>query len=36
VGSPSGVQLVGGDPQLPYQVTHIERAPVNTAAVEGS
>ncbi len=27
VGSPSGVQLMGGDPPLPYQVTAIERAP---------
>ena len=34
VGDPSGVQLMGGDPQLPYQVTRIERAP--TEAVQGS
>lgn len=34
VGDPSGVQLMGGDPPFPYQVTAIERAPVETA--EGS
>jgi len=27
VGDPSGVQLMGGEPALPYQVTNIERAP---------
>ena len=34
VGDPSGVQLMGGDPPFPFQVTHIERAP--TEAVQGS
>lgn len=27
VGEPSNVQLMGGDPPLPYQVTNIERMP---------
>ncbi|MGD9967712.1 MAG: DUF6491 family protein [Hyphomonadaceae bacterium] len=31
VGAPSGVQLVGGDPALPYQVRSIERAPTDMA-----
>lgn len=35
VGHPSGVQLMGGDPPFPYQVTAIERAP-QTDTVEGS
>lgn len=30
VGNPSGVTLMGGDPPFPYQVTAIERAPVET------
>lgn len=34
VGDPSGVQLMGGDPPFPYQVTHIERAPAE--ATQGS
>lgn len=32
VGDPSGVQLMGGDPPMPFQVTNIERAPVDVAA----
>jgi hypothetical protein len=35
VGDGAGVQLMGGDPPFPYQVTRIERAPT-TNAVEGS
>lgn len=35
VGDPSGVQLMGGDPPFPFQVTHIERAP-SEPAVQGS
>lgn len=35
VGNGAGVQLVGGDPPFPYQVTQIERVPP-TNAVEGS
>jgi hypothetical protein len=31
VGDPSGVQLMGGDPPFPFQVTHIERAPTEHA-----
>lgn len=31
VGDPSGVQLMGGDPPFPFQVTHIERAPTEVA-----
>jgi len=31
VGDPSGVQLMGGDPPMPFQVTNIERVPVNVA-----
>lgn len=31
VGDPSGVQLMGGDPPMPFQVTNIERAPVDVA-----
>lgn len=31
VGDPSGVQLMGGDPPTPFQVTNIERAPVDVA-----
>jgi len=31
VGDPSGVQLMGGDPPTPFMVTHIERAPIETA-----
>lgn len=31
VGDPSGVQLMGGDPPMPFQVTNIERAPIETA-----
>ena len=31
VGDPSGVQLMGGDPQTPFMVTSIERAPIETA-----
>lgn len=31
-GNPSGVQLMGGDPPFPFQVTNIERAPIETAA----
>lgn len=31
VGDPSGVQLMGGDPPMPFQVTHIERAPTDVA-----
>lgn len=31
VGDPSGVQLTGGTPPLPYQVTAIERAPAEVA-----
>jgi hypothetical protein len=34
VGAPSGVQLMGGDPPFPHQVTAIERVPAD--AVEGS
>ncbi|MCX7360037.1 MAG: DUF6491 family protein [Alphaproteobacteria bacterium] len=34
VGDPSGVQLMGGDPPLPYQVTHIER--LSTDVAQGS
>jgi hypothetical protein len=34
VGDPSGVQLMGGDPPFPYQVTHIERVPAT--ALDGS
>jgi hypothetical protein len=34
VGAPSGVTLMGGDPPFPYQVTSIERLPVEAA--EGS
>lgn len=34
VGAPSGVQLMGGDPPFPTQVTAIERVPPD--AVEGS
>lgn len=30
-GDPSGVQLMGGDPPFPYQVTNIERAPTDVA-----
>jgi hypothetical protein len=30
-GNPSGVQLMGGDPPFPFQVTNIERAPTNVA-----
>lgn len=32
VGDPSGVQLMGGDPPTPFQVTGIERAPTEVAA----
>jgi hypothetical protein len=32
VGSPAGVQLMGGDPPQPYQVTAIERAPPTAPA----
>lgn len=32
VGNPSGVQLMGGDPPFPYQVTNIERLPAEAAA----
>lgn len=31
VGDPSGVQLMGGEPAMPFQVTNIERAPIETA-----
>lgn len=31
VGDPSGVQLMGGDPPMPFQVTNIERAPTEVA-----
>lgn len=31
VGDPSGVQLMGGDPPFPFQVTNIERAPTEVA-----
>ncbi len=31
VGDPSGVQLMGGDPPMPFQVTNIERVPVDVA-----
>jgi hypothetical protein len=31
VGDPSGVQLMGGDPPMPFQVTNIERAPQEVA-----
>lgn len=31
VGDPSGVQLMGGDPPQPYQVSHVERAPTEVA-----
>lgn len=31
VGDPSGVQLMGGDPPFPFQVTHIERASTEVA-----
>ncbi|MEZ5959802.1 MAG: DUF6491 family protein [Hyphomonadaceae bacterium] len=31
VGDPSGVQLMGGDPPMPFQVTHIERATTEVA-----
>ncbi|MEZ5957424.1 MAG: DUF6491 family protein [Hyphomonadaceae bacterium] len=31
VGDPSGVQLMGGDPPMPFQVTSIERAPTDNA-----
>ncbi|ANP47212.1 DUF6491 family protein [Candidatus Viadribacter manganicus] len=31
VGDPSGVQLLGGDPPMPFQVTNIERVPPTTA-----
>ena len=31
VGDPSGVQLLGGDPPMPFQVTSIERAPTEVA-----
>jgi hypothetical protein len=31
VGHPAGVQLMGGDPPFPYQVTAIERAPTEHA-----
>lgn len=31
VGDPSGVQLMGGEPPMPFQVTHIERAPTEHA-----
>jgi hypothetical protein len=31
VGAPSGVQLMGGDPPMPYQVRAIERAPTDMA-----
>lgn len=34
-GESANVQLMGGDPPQPYQVTNIERAP-QTAASEGS
>lgn len=34
VGEHANVQLMGGEPPLPYQVTRIERAPHDT--VEGS
>lgn len=36
VGDPSGVQLMGGDPPFPFQVTNIERAPTEEAAAQGS
>lgn len=36
VGHPAGVQLMGGDPPFPFQVTAIERATMEEAAVEGS
>lgn len=35
VGDGAGVQVMGGDPAIPYQVTRIERAPTDNA-VEGS
>ena len=35
VGNGLGVQLMGGNPEMPYNVTRIERAPQETA-VEGS
>jgi hypothetical protein len=35
VGNGNGVQIMGGDPPLPYQVTAIERAP-HDAAPQGS
>lgn len=31
VGNGNGVQIMGGDPPMPYQVTAIERAPRDTA-----
>lgn len=31
VGDPSGVQLLGGDPPIPFQVTRIQRAPTEHA-----
>lgn len=31
VGDPSGVRLMGGDPPMPFMVTNIERAPIETA-----
>lgn len=34
VGDPSGVQLMGGEPATPFQVTNIERAP--TEQIQGS
>lgn len=34
VGTPSGVQLMGGDPPFPYQVTNIER--LRTEVAQGS
>lgn len=34
VGDGAGVQVMGGDPAIPYQVTRIERAP--QTAIEGS
>ncbi|HYD86563.1 MAG TPA: DUF6491 family protein [Vitreimonas sp.] len=30
VGNGAGVQVLGGDPAIPYQVTRIERAPDDT------